>query len=94
MTPAELEHTERMIEEAWHRGRHMRDTEVDELRAEIQTLKSSLVCEPERYPGELGVLRAEIERLRAALRGVLAEADRKTDAFDRAHAALERHSDA
>jgi hypothetical protein len=35
-------------------------------------------------------LRAEVERLRAALKGVLAEADRKTDAFDRAHAALER----
>lgn len=33
---------------------------------------------------------AEIRRLRAALEGVLAEADRKTDAFDRAHAALDR----
>jgi len=36
-------------------------------------------------------LEAEIERLRAALEGVIAEADRKTAAFDRAHAALARH---
>ena len=34
------------------------------------------------------------EQLRTVLKGVLAEADRKTDAFERAHAALERHSGA
>lgn len=41
--------------------------ENNELRAEIARLRDSLVSEPVRYPGELGVLRAEVERLGDAL---------------------------
>lgn len=39
---------------------------------------------------EVGRLHAENEQLRAALTDVLAEADRKTAAFERAHAVLGR----
>jgi len=70
--------TERMVEEAWQRGRHMRDTEVAELRAENERLTKAE-----------GAFLAEVARLRAALEGVLAEADRQTAAFDYAHAVLD-----
>src|SRR5262245_10955659 len=55
--------------------------ERDELRAALANSEAATLI-------QLKLLRAENERLRAALEGVIAEADRKTAAFDRARAAL------
>jgi len=62
------------------------ERERDELRAENDKLRRAFNDQSQR----LQLALAENDELRAALTGVLAEADRKTDAFDRAHAALER----
>ena len=64
-----------------------------DLRAEVERLQRENGALARMYALSEEMLRQrteQVERLRAALEGVFAEADRKTDAFDRAHAALGR----
>jgi hypothetical protein len=62
---------------------------LDALRAEVERLNAERQGWADTFAQNMKVIGAENARLRMALEGVLAEADRKTDAFDRAHAALE-----
>jgi len=82
--------------------RRFRETEAEwvarfqALEAEIERLREH-EAQLEHDRDALSKLFADADvarsRLRTALEGVIAEADRKTAAFDRAHAALARHKE-
>lgn len=62
---------------------------ITALRAEVEDLGNRLHHVHRLWANNEHALRAENERLRAALRGVIRVADRKTVEFDEARAALE-----
>lgn len=65
--------------------------EIDAMRAELAKQHERRFAEVEALSHELDALRTENEELHAALEAVIAEADRKTAAFERAHELLIRH---
>ena len=93
---------ERLRAEVERDERRFRETEAEwvdrfqALEAEIERLREH-EAQLEHDRDALSKLFADADvarsRLRAALEGVIAEADRKTAAFDRAHAALARHKE-